>query len=162
MNPTSEFADGIGPRRGAAGPARQPDDRKGLAAPGLPVVPELRDPRIGSEKYGRGGDRAGDEAAASFREGKQAPVEPSVHEDMNQTAQGGSQKSEAGPTPGAAELAASAEPRLIEKYLQASDFIGYILDNRDLFLEEELKHVRSKEEEDKIVMAMLIKFMLEV
>lgn len=169
MNPASEFADGIRPRRGVTDPARQLDDRKDLAAPGLPIVPELRDPKADREKqqyvekYARGRDRSGDEKAGSPREGKQAPAEPGLHEDMLQTAGGGSQKSDPGPTPaGVADLAASAAPRLIEKYLQASDFIGYILDNRDLFLEEELKHVRSKEEENKIVMDMLIKFMLEV
>lgn len=46
--------------------------------------------------------------------------------------------------------------------MQASDFLGYILDNKDLFLEEQLKHVQSKEEEQKVVMAMLVQFMLEL
>lgn len=167
MDPASEFADGIGPRRGVTGQVRRLDDRKDLAAPGLPIVPELRMPKAGAEKqqygekYARGRDQGREETAGSVREGKQAPVEPSAHEDMNQTAGGGSQKSDIAPTPGGADLAPGA-PKLIEKYLQASDFIGYILDNKDLFLEEELKHVRKKEEENKITMDMLIKFMLEV
>ena len=144
------------------------DDRKDLAVHPLPIVHELRDPKAGAEKQqyvarsARGRDRAGDETIYSQREGKQAPTTPGMHEDGNRTAGGGSYKSAVDVTPGGADLAAAAAPRLIEKYLQASDFIGYILDNRDLFLEEELKHVRSKEEENKVVMEMLIKFMLEV
>ena len=50
---------------------------------------------------------------------------------------------------------------MIEKYLQISDFVGYILDNKDLFLEEELMNIKTKEEEKKVVMTLIIKFLLE-
>jgi hypothetical protein len=53
------------------------------------------------------------------------------------------------------------KPTMIEKYLQISDFVGYILDNKDLFLEEELMNIKTKEEEKKVVMTMIIKFLLE-
>ena len=39
----------------------------------------------------------------------------------------------------------------IEKYISVSDFLGYILDNRDIFLQEMLEGVQSKEEQDGVL-----------
>jgi hypothetical protein len=90
-------------------------------------------------------------------------LDEGMYNEMNRTGGGKSHKSDVGPTPGAP---ATDTPVVgivtIEKYLQVSDFISYILDNKDLFLEEELKGVRTKDEEQNVVMTLLIKFMLEV
>lgn len=35
----------------------------------------------------------------------------------------------------------------VEKYLKISDFLEYILENKEIFLEEQFKNVKKKEEE---------------
>ena len=52
--------------------------------------------------------------------------------------------------------------KLVEKYLQISDFIEYILDNRDLFIESQLVHVQNIEGEMKIFTDFLKRFLLNV
>lgn len=48
----------------------------------------------------------------------------------------------------------------IEKYISVSDFLGYILDNRDIFLQEMLEGVQSKEEQDGVLHSFIGEFLL--
>jgi len=49
---------------------------------------------------------------------------------------------------------------MVEKFLKISDFIVYILENEDIFLEENFKDVKTKEEEMNLLTSFLLKFML--
>ena len=53
-------------------------------------------------------------------------------------------------------------PNFIEKYIQISDFLQFILDNPDVFIEAELEMVADKTEEKHILERFLLKFMLEI
>ena len=60
------------------------------------------------------------------------------------------------------DLKDEVKPKLVEKYLKISDFIEYIMDNRDIFIGELFKKVKNKEEEDFIFLTILENFMLNV
>ena len=60
------------------------------------------------------------------------------------------------------DLKEEVKPKLVEKYLKISDFIEYIMDNRDIFIGELFKKVKNKEEEDFIFLTFLENFMLNV
>ena len=56
----------------------------------------------------------------------------------------------------------SVVPTLMEKYLQISDFIAHILDNTDDFLQDQLRNIRKREEEDTIIRKFLLTFLLAI
>jgi ribosomal protein L9 len=51
---------------------------------------------------------------------------------------------------------------MVEKYLKISDFITYILDNEDLFLGQNLEHIQSKQDVQKIRSGYINDFLLNV
>ena len=51
---------------------------------------------------------------------------------------------------------------LVEKYLQISDFLEYILDNPDIFLEEKFENIATKAEERLVLLDFLKGFLLKV
>lgn len=50
----------------------------------------------------------------------------------------------------------------MDKYLKISDFLEYIIENKDIFIGEQLHKVKNKEEEEAILMNFLKTFMLNV
>lgn len=51
---------------------------------------------------------------------------------------------------------------LVEKYLQISDFLQYIIDNMDVFIQKKLSSVKLKEEQRQIQFNYLLEFSLNV
>ena len=51
---------------------------------------------------------------------------------------------------------------MVEKYLQISDFIHYIIDNMDVFISNNLSSVKLKDEQRKIQFQYLLNFVLNV
>mmetsp|Transcript_27175 Transcript_27175/g.41349 ORF Transcript_27175/g.41349 Transcript_27175/m.41349 type:complete len:128 (-) Transcript_27175:2922-3305(-) len=51
---------------------------------------------------------------------------------------------------------------LVEKYLKISDFVEYIIDNKDRFIMSKLEHVQSQEDEMSVFMDFLKRFLLNV
>lgn len=50
---------------------------------------------------------------------------------------------------------------LVEKYLKISDFIEYILDKKEIFLEEQLRNVKNQDDEEQILNKYLIVFLIK-
>ena len=50
---------------------------------------------------------------------------------------------------------------LVEKYLKISDFIEYILEKKEIFLEEQLRNVKNQDDEEKILNEFIIIFLLK-
>ena len=51
---------------------------------------------------------------------------------------------------------------MVEKYIQISDFVDYILDNRELFLAQKLQDIKDLEGAKKVLTDYLIHFLLEI
>lgn len=58
--------------------------------------------------------------------------------------------------------ARSNKPKLVEKFLKVSDFTEYILDNRDVFMSDDLEGVKTTEENEGVLREFLNNFLRNV
>ena len=51
---------------------------------------------------------------------------------------------------------------LIEKYLKISDFLKYIIENKEIFIEKMLQNIKNKSEETDTMMSYIMNFLLKI